>query len=118
MPPAQCGLCGPLDRLVADRAFWLQAQGRHAGWQVVVDLITSVALSAILFGLDSRVPEELTTEGIKGVVEAFRKAAVRAKAAGFDVIEVHGCLLHQFLSPLAGQRTDEYGDSHAASVSC
>ncbi|MFI2511725.1 hypothetical protein [Streptomyces sp. NPDC018972] len=48
------------------------------------------------------------------------KAAVRAKAAGFDVIEVHaahGYLLNQFLFPLASQRTDEYGGSHAASVS-
>ncbi|MGW2331174.1 NADPH dehydrogenase NamA [Streptomyces sp. NPDC001700] len=91
------------------------AQIGHAGRQLGIESLTPVAPSAIPFGPDSRVPEALTVEGIKGVVEAFRKAAVRAKSAGFDVIEVHtahGYLLNEFLSPLANQRTDAYGGNH------
>jgi 2,4-dienoyl-CoA reductase-like NADH-dependent reductase (Old Yellow Enzyme family) len=48
------------------------------------------------------------------IVSAFRAAAQRARAAGFDAIELHsahGYLLHEFLSPLVNHRTDEYGGS-------
>lgn len=87
----------------------------HAGRQLGLDSVTPVAPSAVPFSPDARVPEALSVEGIKDVVEAFRLAAVRAKAAGFDVIEVHaahGYLLNEFLSPLANKRTDEYGGNH------
>ena len=55
-----------------------------------------------------------TTPGIAGVVAAFEAATRRALAAGFQVIEIHaahGYLLHEFLSPLSNQRTDQYGGS-------
>lgn len=57
-------------------------------------------------------PREMTVQEIRNVVKAFGDAARRSMRAGFDVVEVHaahGYLLHQFLSPLANQRTDEYG---------
>ncbi|MCE3551821.1 NADH:flavin oxidoreductase/NADH oxidase [Pseudonocardia sp. RS11V-5] len=59
-------------------------------------------------------PRELTREEITEIVTAFADAARRAVAAGFDVVELHaahGYLLHEFLSPLANLRTDEYGGS-------
>jgi len=59
-------------------------------------------------------PVALDASGIDEVVNDFVAAAVRAIEAGFDVLEVHaahGYLMHQFLSPLSNQRTDEYGGS-------
>ncbi len=59
-------------------------------------------------------PRELTVDEIAGVIDSFRKAAVRALDAGFDVVEIHaahGYLLHEFLSPLSNTRTDQFGGS-------
>lgn len=71
-----------------------------------------VAPSALPFkdGMDP--PHALSTDEIAGVVEAWVAAARRAKAAGFDVVEVHaahGYLLHQFLSAESNRRDDRYG---------
>ncbi|MFZ2261987.1 MAG: NADH:flavin oxidoreductase/NADH oxidase, partial [Luteococcus japonicus] len=65
--------------------------------------------------------EEFTSEvqaldeaGIQKVIDDFAAAAVRAKEAGFDLVEVHaahGYLLHQFYSPLSNTRTDQWGGS-------
>ncbi|RKK05005.1 alkene reductase [Pseudoroseomonas wenyumeiae] len=57
-------------------------------------------------------PRALETSEIPGVVEAFRKGAENAQAAGFDGVEVHGAngyLLDQFLQDSTNLRTDEYG---------
>jgi 2,4-dienoyl-CoA reductase-like NADH-dependent reductase (Old Yellow Enzyme family) len=57
-------------------------------------------------------PRALKIEEIKGVVEAFRRGAQNAQAAGFDGVELHGAngyLLDQFLQDGSNQRTDEYG---------
>lgn len=73
-----------------------------------------VGPSPVVFGQGYAQPEPLDKEGIRAVVKAFAQAARRATEAGFTVIEVHaahGYLLHQFLSPLSNQRTDEYGGS-------
>lgn len=76
----------------------------EGGWQ-------TVSASAIPFtGYDA--PRALATEELPGIVEAFRAAARRALDAGFDLVEVHaahGYLIHQFLSPLSNDRTDDYG---------
>ena len=60
------------------------------------------------------VPRELSREDIQTVIGEFRHAAASAIAAGADGVEIHGAngyLLHQFLSPNANHRTDEYGGS-------
>ncbi|KAF8918746.1 FMN-linked oxidoreductase [Mucidula mucida] len=74
----------------------------------------TVAPSAIPFAEDWSTPKALTVEEIKGVVQAFKDAAVRSVEAGFDVIEIHGAhgyLLSEFVSPTSNKRTDEYGGS-------
>ena len=59
-------------------------------------------------------PHALSKQEISDIVQDFVHAARRAIQAGFDVIEIHsahGYLLHEFLSPLSNERTDEYGGS-------
>jgi N-ethylmaleimide reductase len=63
---------------------------------------------------DYEVPRALTTEEVRDVVQDYRSAAVNAKAAGFDGVELHGAfgyLPNQFLCDGSNQRTDEYGGS-------
>jgi 2,4-dienoyl-CoA reductase-like NADH-dependent reductase (Old Yellow Enzyme family) len=72
------------------------------------------APSAIPFAEGYQTPRELSRDDIRGVVSAFRNGARRALESGFEIIELHsahGYLLHEFLSPLSNQRTDEYGGS-------
>src|SRR5260221_3527725 len=72
----------------------------------------TVAPSAIPFGEGWHLPTELSPGEMHKLVEAYVAAALRAKRIGFDLLELHsahGYLLHQFLSPLANRRTDEYG---------
>lgn len=59
-------------------------------------------------------PRALTRNEIDELVSRFADAAQRSLGAGFDVLEIHaahGYLLHEFLSPLSNQRTDEFGGS-------
>jgi hypothetical protein len=59
-------------------------------------------------------PEAMTESRIDEAVRAFVEAAQRARAAGFDVVELHashGYLISQFLCPAENDRTDAYGGS-------
>ena len=60
------------------------------------------------------VPQVLTIEQIQDIVHAFGDAALRAKIAGFELVEIHGAhgyLLTNFFSPTTNHRTDLYGGS-------
>jgi 2,4-dienoyl-CoA reductase-like NADH-dependent reductase (Old Yellow Enzyme family) len=60
------------------------------------------------------VPRALETEEIPGIIDDFRRGAERAKAAGFDGVELHaanGYLIDQFLQDKTNKRTDRYGGS-------
>jgi 2,4-dienoyl-CoA reductase-like NADH-dependent reductase (Old Yellow Enzyme family) len=78
------------------------------GWE-------TIAPSAIPYGGGlSKVPRAMTRDDIARVRDDFVAATKRALAAGYQWIELHaahGYLLHEFLSPLSNQRTDDYGGS-------
>jgi 2,4-dienoyl-CoA reductase-like NADH-dependent reductase (Old Yellow Enzyme family) len=84
------------------------ATPEEGGWQ-------AVSSSAIAFeGYPE--PRALTIAEIHQLTQDFVDAAVRSVKVGFDVIELHaahGYLFHQFYSPLANKRTDEYGGEFA-----
>lgn len=74
----------------------------------------TVAPSPLPFDTDWQTPDALDAVGIERIIVAFVSAAQRAVRIGFDVVELHcghGYLLHQFYSPLANQRTDQWGGS-------
>lgn len=86
----------------------------HAGRKSEVKDEKITAPSPIRFSEDYQVPEELTFDGIKNIVNKFKDAALRAHNIGFDAIEIHGAhgyLIHEFLSPLTNKRDDNYGGS-------
>jgi 2,4-dienoyl-CoA reductase-like NADH-dependent reductase (Old Yellow Enzyme family) len=77
------------------------------GWQ-------TEAPSPIAFEDGEANPVQLDREGLRRIRNAFADAAARAAVLGIDLIQIHaahGYLLHQFLSPLSNQRSDEYGGS-------
>jgi len=72
----------------------------------------TVSASAAPFDQGWPVPAELSAAALDTLVADFVAAAIRADAAGFDMVEIHcahGYLLHSFLSPLANRRDDAYG---------
>ena len=80
------------------------------------DVWPIVAPSPIPVDTGWLVPHELALSDIEQLKEHWRSATLRARAAGFEVIEVHGAhgyLLHEFLSPISNQRTDAYGGDRA-----
>jgi len=72
----------------------------------------ALAPSPIAYADGWPTPHEMTEQDIAATIEAFGQAARRSYEAGFKIIEVyaaHGFLVHQFLSPIANQRTDQWG---------
>jgi 2,4-dienoyl-CoA reductase-like NADH-dependent reductase (Old Yellow Enzyme family) len=70
--------------------------------------------SAIPYAEGWPAPSEMSETDIERVIQSFGAAAKRSLEAGFKIIEVyaaHGFLIHQFLSPIANQRSDRWGGS-------
>lgn len=70
--------------------------------------------SAIKHPTSGITPKEMDKQDIDNVIKLFADAARRAKASGFDGVQLHvahGYLLSQFISPLFNHREDEYGGS-------
>jgi len=85
----------------------------HAGC-FAAEALTGTTPLAVSAGVEPADPpgRELSATDIRDLVRAFADAARRAKAAGFDGVQVqvgHGYLLSQFLSPRFNRRTDAYG---------
>ena len=75
------------------------------GWQ-------TRSASPLAFLPTDHPPQEMSLAEIQNLIDDFASAAKRAVYAGFELIEIHaahGYLLHQFLSPISNQRTDQYG---------
>lgn len=90
----------------------------HGSLDMIGDLSIDelMAMAAASGGAESKpCYHEMTTDDIAMVTEQLGDAVARAKAAGFDAVEIHGAhgyLASGFLSPQWNRRTDEYGGSH------
>jgi 2,4-dienoyl-CoA reductase-like NADH-dependent reductase (Old Yellow Enzyme family) len=98
-------------RKASSRAPWYGGQqirsNEPGAWQ-------AVAPSAVPHLPTEDAPAALDRQGLKRVRDAFAQAARRATRLGLDGLEIHaahGYLLHQFLSPIANKREDDYGGS-------
>ncbi len=121
---------GRITRFIRDQGSVPAIQLAHAGRKASTDVLWKgggplligrdaqawepMAPSAIPFDKGYAMPREMNRADIDKVVADFESAARRSLAAGFEVIELHmahGYLLHEFLSPLANHRGDEFGGS-------
>lgn len=87
------------------------AQLAHAGRK---SALTDAAIAPSPLAYDDAfgVPTDMSLADIAAVREAYRRATVRAAASGFDALQLHaanGYLLHEFLTPIANVRSDDYG---------
>ncbi len=103
----------------------LTAAVHDAGGKIAVQLVHAggqagsaaagrqpLAPSAVAVAQFPEEPAELTKDEIDAIVAAFAAGARRARAWGFDAVQLHGAhgyLINQFLSPLTNRRTDGYG---------
>ena len=132
--PSDCGLWNdaqteaftPITRFIANHGAIPAIQLGHAGRKASVqppweggDMVSATdggwqpcAPSPVAFSPNSCEPRELTSNDLDQICTRFEESARRALSAGFQVVEVHmahGYLLHQFLSPLSNQRSDDFG---------
>ncbi len=120
--PGMMGICSDahveglsrLTRAVHEHGAKIACQIVHCGRQTVPALVGGdlVAPSAVPTKRLGIVPRELSIGEIETIIENFGKAALRAREAGFDAVQIHcahGYLLNQFLAANANKRMDKYG---------
>ncbi|MDZ7698303.1 MAG: FAD-dependent oxidoreductase [Deltaproteobacteria bacterium] len=106
-----------LTRAIKDRGARIAAQLYQAGRYTHSSMIGGekpISASAVRSKLTGETPRALDMEEIPGVQKRFAEAALRAKTAGFDAVEILGSagyLISQFLSPVTNRRDDAYGGS-------
>ena len=100
---------------VHDEGGKIVLQLSHAGCQALQRFTGTEPVGPSVFeNMGKTTCREITPKEITEIVNAFGKAAERAKYAGFDGIQIHGAhgyLFSQFLSPFYNKRSDEYGES-------
>jgi 2,4-dienoyl-CoA reductase-like NADH-dependent reductase (Old Yellow Enzyme family) len=104
-----------MTKAVHDAGGKIVAQLAHGGCAAAAQLTGSTPRgpSAIEKGGRRRC-DEMTRDDIARLRTGFARAAVRAREAGFDGVQLHaahGYLMSQFLSPLCNRRQDDYGGS-------
>ncbi len=129
VPMTSCGLRADKDEFIAGLTLLAETVKEHGaipGLQLAhpgrdaafVGSADVIGASPITFEpwyeMGFKMPRALTIEEIHDLVEKFGDAALRAKKAGFEVLEIHGaagCIPTNFLSPHDNKRTDMYGGS-------
>lgn len=129
VPMTSCGLRADKDEFIAGLTLLAETvkehgatpglqlahPGRDAGFVGSADVIGASPITyEPWYEMGFKLPRALTIEEIHDLVEKFGDAALRAKKAGFEVIEIHGaagCIPTNFLSPHDNKRTDMYGGS-------
>ncbi len=107
IPAIQLGHAGRKASVLPPWRGGIAVDAQEGGWQ-------PLAPSPVPFSAASVAPAELDHDQIEAISDSFAAAVRRALVAGFQVVEVHmahGYLLHQFLSPLANHRRDDFGGS-------
>lgn len=108
-------LTGAVHRYDARIAIQISHTGRQTFPEIIgIPGARPVSASPIPCPMDRAMPRELSRDEVYDLVEKYSDAAVRARDAGFDAVEVHGAhgyLIAQFMSAYSNKRTDEFGGS-------
>lgn len=116
--PAQRNGLARLAEIIHQGGAKAAVQLHHAGRRTQSEITGFSPLSSSDIGCYSKAlpPKALTTSQVERLIEAHAQAALLAKQAGFDGVDIHGAhgyLIPSFLSPLTNQREDRFGGSTA-----